>query len=133
MNDLVKLARGLAGWCGLAALLVMVAPEARAENVSRCFSVHEMVKTEPSRYLVRAVSECAQVYDAVYVMVSFLDSKGRHLGEGVWAIYWCRPGRYEVHEFGIPTAARGFDRVVMHGITTDFRDVLGRQPVARMN
>ena len=115
----------------LVLLLAVLIPAARAENVSRCFAVHEMVKTEPARYLVRATSECAHTYDAVYVMVSFLDAAGRHLDNGVWAIYWCRPGRAEIHEFGIPKDARGFSRVVLQKITTDFNEVLARNKVAR--
>lgn len=117
----------------LVLLLAILIPAARAENVSNCFAVREMVKTEPARYLVRAVSQCARTYDAVYVMVSFLDAKGKHLDNGVWAIYWCRPGRYEIHEFGIPRAARGFARVVLHKITTDFNEVLSRDKLARNN
>lgn len=106
-------------------------PAARAESVSSCFAVHEMVKTEASRYLVRAVSRCALTYDAVYVMVSFVDAAGKHLGNGVWPIYWVRPGRPEIHEFGIPREARGFTRVVLHKITTDFNEVLTRDRLAR--
>lgn len=115
----------------LVLVLAVFLPALRAENVSRCFAVHEMVKTEPARYLVRAVSECARTYDAVYVMVSFLDEKGKQLDNGVWAIYWCRPGRSEIHEFGIPKAARGFTRVVLNKITTDFNEVLDRDKLAR--
>ncbi len=112
-------------------LLAILIPAARAESVSRCFAVHEMVKTEPARYLVRAVSQCARTYDAVYVMVSFFDAAGKHLDNGVWAIYWCRPGRSEIHEFGIPKAARGFTRVVLNKITTDFGEVLVRDKLAQ--
>jgi hypothetical protein len=112
-------------------LLGLLVPAARAENVSSCFAVHEMVKTEASRYLVRAVSRCGNVYDAVYVMVSFLDARGQHLGNGVWPIYWVRPGRLEIHEFGIPREARGFTRVILHKITTDFNEVLTRDRLAR--
>lgn len=115
----------------LALWAACLAVVARAENVSSCFAVHEMVKTEDTRYLVRAVSRCAHTYDAVYVMVSFLDAAGRHLGNGVWPIYWVRPGRPEVHEFGVPREARGFVRVVLHQITTDFNQVLARDRLAR--
>ena len=112
-------------------LLAFLLPAAaRAENVSNCFAIREMVKTEAARYLVSAVSRCGRTYDAVYVMVSFHDAKGKHLGNGAWAIYWCRPGRSEIHEFGIPREARGFTRVVLHKITTDFNEVLSRQQVA---
>ena len=97
---------------------------AKAENVAQCFTVHEMVKTEDIRYGVDAVSRCAQEYDAVYVMVSFLDGKGNHLDDGVWAIYWCRPGRHEVHEFAIPAKALGFTRVVLRKITTNSVEAL---------
>src|SRR5262249_20517762 len=97
---------------------------ARAENVSQCFTVHEMVKTEEIRYLVDAVSQCSKVYDAVYVMVSFLDGRGKRLEAGVWPTYWCRPGRREVHEFAIPSRALGFTQVVLRKITTDWREAL---------
>lgn len=96
----------------------------RSENVSQCFTVHEMVKTEEIRYLVDAVSRCTHVYDAVYVMVSFFDAAGKHLDDGVWATYWCRPGRREVHEFAIPSNALGFSRVVLKKVTTDWREAL---------
>ena len=108
----------------LPVLVLVCAFTARAENVAQCFSVHEIVKTEEIRYLVDAVSRCTKVYDAVYVMVSFLDGKGRHLDDGVWATYWCRPGRREVHEFAIPGHALGFERVVIRKITTDWVEAL---------
>ncbi len=94
------------------------------EDVSHCFVVHEMVKSEEERYFVDAISRCAHEYDAVYVMVSFLDSKGARLDDGVWAVYWVRPGRREVHEFGIPIKASGFHRVVLRKITADSLEAL---------
>jgi len=98
----------------------------RLENVSQCFSVREMTKSEDVRYFGDATSHCSQEYDAVYVQVSFLDGTGKRLDDGVWAIYWCRPGRREIHEFGIPKSAAGFERVVLRRITTDFAEALGR-------
>lgn len=95
-----------------------------AEDVSHCFVVNEMVKSEDYRYFIDAVSNCSREYDAVYVRVSFLDAKGRHLDDGVWAIYWCRPGRRELHEFGIPSGAAGFKRVALRKITVDFMEAL---------
>jgi len=105
-------------------LLFAAAPLVRAEDVSHCFVVHEMVKSEDHRYFVEAVSQCSRDYDAVYVMVSFLDAKGSRLDDGVWAIYWCRPGRREIHEFGIPSGAVGFDRMVLRKITIDSVEAL---------
>jgi hypothetical protein len=57
-------------------------------------------------------------------MVSFLDSKGARMDDGVWAIHWVRPGRREVHEFGIPARAEGFHRVVLRKITVDSIEAL---------
>lgn len=94
------------------------------EDVAHCFVVHEMVRSEDERYFVDAVSRCSHVYDAVYVMVEFLDAKGRRLDDGVWAIYWCRPGRREVHEFGVSKRAEGFYRVVLKKITVDSTEAL---------
>jgi len=105
-------------------LTLFAAISVRAEDLGKCFHVREMVKTEDIRYLVDAVSECSHEYDAVYVMVSFLDKRGNHLDDGVWAIYWCRPGRREVHEFAIPAGAAGFDRVVLTKITGDPSEAL---------
>jgi hypothetical protein len=99
-------------------------PALAAENVSQCFHVRQMVKTEEIRYLVDAVSECAREYEAVYVLVEFLDRAGKRLDEGVWAIYWCRPHRREIHEFAIPAGALGFERVVLTRITSDAREAL---------
>lgn len=101
-----------------------VAPAARAEDVSKCFIVHEMSKNDDVRYLVDAVSRCAQEYDAVYVMVSFFDGAGRYLSDGVWPVYWCRPGRREYHEFSVPRGAAGYQRVVLRRITTDFTETM---------
>jgi hypothetical protein len=78
-------------------------PALAAENVGQCFHVRQMVKTEEIRYLVDAVSQCSREYEAVYVMVKFLDHAGKSLDDGVWAIYWCRPGRREIHEFAYPS------------------------------
>lgn len=108
----------------LVPLLLFASSHARAEDVAQCFVVREMVKSEDLRYFVDAVSKCSREYDAVYVMVSFLDAKGGHLDDGVWAIYWCRPGRREVHEFGIPARAAGFHRVVLRKITADSVEAL---------
>ena len=105
-------------------LLLFASAHAHAEDVSQCFVVHEMVKSEDLRYFVDAVSRCSREYDAVYVMVSFLDAKGGHLDDGVWAIYWCRPGRREVHEFGIPARAAGFHSVVLRKITANSVEAL---------
>ncbi|HEY7335129.1 MAG TPA: hypothetical protein VH639_09610 [Bryobacteraceae bacterium] len=105
-------------------LPLLLVPAARAENVGQCFHVREMVKTEEIRYLVDAVSQCAHEYEAVYVLVDFLDRAGKRLDEGVWAIYWCRPGRREIHEFAIPAGALGFERVVLTRITADAREAL---------
>jgi hypothetical protein len=58
------------------------------------------------------------------VLVSFLDHAGKHLDDGVWAIYWCRPGRREIHEFAIPAGALGFARVVLNRITVDSAEAL---------
>ena len=110
--------------CFLPLLVIACSITARAENVAQCFAVREIVKTEEIRYMVDAVSRCSKVYDAVYVMVSFFDSHGKHLDDGVWATYWCRPGRREIHEFAIPGNALGFERVVIRKITTDSREAL---------
>jgi hypothetical protein len=114
----------LVRFCVFCLLLVALAPEARSEDISQCFVVREMAKSEDIRYLVDAVSHCSREYDAVYVMVSFLDSDGRDMGDGLWAIYWCRPGRREFHEFAVPRRAQGFKRVVLKRITTDFTEAL---------
>jgi len=100
------------------------APTAHVEDVSHCFVIREMVWSEEERYYVDATSRCSREYDAVYVMVSFLDAKGARLDDGVWAIYWCRPGRREIHEFGIPKQAEGFRRVVLRKITVDSTEAL---------
>jgi hypothetical protein len=105
-------------------LPLLLLPALRAENVGQCFHVREMVKTEEIRYLVDAVSHCSHEYEAVYVLVSFLDHAGKHLDDGVWAIYWCRPGRREIHEFAIPAGALGFARVVLTRITADAAEAL---------
>jgi hypothetical protein len=104
---------------------------ARGEDVARCFNVREMVKTEDGRYLVDAVSHCSREYNAVYVMVSFADSRGNHLDDGVWAIYWCRPARREVHEFQIPPGAVGFTNVAVRQITTDSEVALKRTSLSK--
>jgi hypothetical protein len=108
----------------LSLLPLVLLPAVHAENVSDCFRVREMVKTEEIRYLVDAVSLCGREYQAVYVLVSFLDHAGKHLDDGVWAIYWCRPGRREIHEFAIPAGALGFTRVVVNRITVDAMEAL---------
>lgn len=107
-----------------ALFLYAPAPVAHAEDVSHCFVVRDMYKSEEFRYYVDATSRCSREYEAVYVMVSFLDAKGAHMDDGVWAIYWCRPGRHEVHEFGIPSKANGFNRVVLRKITVDSVEAL---------
>jgi len=110
-------------------LLFLPLPALAAENVGQCFHVRQMVKTEEIRYLVDAVSQCSREYEAVYVMVKFLDHAGKSLDDGVWAIYWCRPGRREIHEFAIPAGALGFERVVLTRVTTNAREALtGKRP-----
>ncbi len=105
-------------------LFLFATPQAQTEDVSHCFVVRQMVKSDELRYYVDAVSKCSREYDAVYVLVTFLDGKGNRLDDGVWAIYWCRPGRREIQEFGIPTKAIGFERVVLRKITLDSEEAL---------
>jgi len=105
-------------------LFVFSATPARSENLSQCFDIREMVKSTEFRYYVDSVSHCAHEYETVYVMVSFLDSKGKHMDNGVWAIYGLRPGRPEVHEFAVPLAAQGFASVVLRKITTDVMEAI---------
>src|SRR5262249_18324910 len=66
------------------------------------------------------------------VMVKFLDHAGKSLDDGVWAIYWCRPGRREIHEFAIPAGALGFERVVLTRVTTNAREALIGKPPLRI-
>jgi hypothetical protein len=108
----------------LTLLLSTPTPAVHTEDISHCFVVNEMVKSEEHRYFVDAISKCSREYDTVYVMVSFLDAMGGHLDDGVWAVYWCRPGRRETHQFGIPPRAVGFTRVVLRKITIDPTDAL---------
>lgn len=105
-------------------LLLFATPRAQTEDVSHCFVIRQMVKSEEARYYVDAVSKCSREYDAVYVLVSFLDGEGKRLADGVWAIYWCRPGRREIQEFGIPPKAMGFKRVVLRKITLNSEEAL---------
>jgi hypothetical protein len=104
--------------------LILSACFCRAESIDKCFTVHRMVKSEEGRYLIEATNRCSQEYDAVYVLVSFSDGQGKRLDDGVWAIYWSRPGRHEIHEFGIPKGAVGFERVTLRKITINAEEAL---------
>ena len=87
--------------------------------ISQCFKVHWLLKTDDTHYWADWVSECPYEIEAVYVMVGFSDPKHNELGNGVWPMYFVRPGAHQVTRFSVPVGVDGFEAIVVHHITTD--------------
>ena len=96
-----------------------------AKDVSHCFVVNEMVKSEEYRYFVDAVSKCSREYDAVYVMVFVPGCKGR-LSRQRRLGYLLVPARSPGNSRSLESRRepQGFDRVVLRKVTVDSMEAL---------
>lgn len=108
----------------MALLLVgcVSAPAAKKPQVSECFKVRRLLRSDATHYWADWSSACPFTIDAVYVMVGFQDHGHNDMGNGVWPMYFVRPGAHGVNRFSAPVA--GFDTVRVHRITTDSTDAL---------
>ncbi len=110
--------------CVAASAADTVEPRASAEvstapglEISKCFVVHRLLKTDATHYWADWSNTCPYTIDAVYVMVGFLDGNRREMGNGVWPMYFVTPGAHRVTRFSAPVA--DFETVHVHRITTD--------------
>jgi hypothetical protein len=103
------------------------APGNRAD-VSKCFKVLRLLKTDSTHYWADWINTCPYTIDAVYVMVGFLDRGSREMGNGVWPMYFVTPGAHRVTRFSAPVA--DFETVHVHTITTDSAAALRSDRVA---
>ena len=102
---------------------------ARASSaVSECFKVRRLLKTDATHYWADWTNTCPYTIDAVYVTVGFLDRSHREMGNGVWPMYFVRPGQHRVTRFSSPVA--DFETVRVHEITTDSALALGADQIA---
>lgn len=93
-------------------------------QVPQCFKVRRLLKTDPAHYWADWANTCPYTIDSVYVMVKFLDRAQKHLGDGVWPMYFVRPGAHRVTRFSIPAEAAGFEFIRLTRITTDSVEAL---------
>jgi hypothetical protein len=112
--------------CLLTLLLVASAGAAAAQTpkVSECFQVHSLTKTDDVHYWADWTNACPYTIDSVYVLVAFASKSNKHLGDGVWPMYFVTPGTHRVTRFAIPAAVLGFESVNVHKITTDWVEAL---------
>jgi hypothetical protein len=110
--------------CTVASAADTVEPRASAEvstaagvEVSKCFKVNRLLKTDATHYWADWSNTCPYTIDAVYVMVGFLDRGRQEMGNGVWPMYFVTPGAHRVTRFSAPVA--DFETVHVHRITTD--------------
>ena len=102
-------------------------PRNNAE-VGKCFKVLRLLKTDATHYWADWSNTCPYTIDAVYVMVGFRDSGHREMGNGVWPMYFVKPGAHRVTRFSAPV--ENFETVHVHLITTDSATGLGPDPLA---
>lgn len=96
--------------------------------VSQCFKVRRLLKTDDTHYWADWSNTCPFTIEAVYVMVGFLDGSHREMGNGVWPMYFVKPGAHRVTRFSAPVA--GFETIRVHRITTDSAAALGADEMA---
>lgn len=92
-------------------------PARAAVSVSQCFKVRRLLRTDSTHYWADWANTCPYTIEAVYVMVGFRDGGNREMGNGVWPMYFVRPGAHRVTRFSAPVA--DFASVHLHRITTD--------------
>jgi len=110
--------------CLALALLCAGLASAAEPPVPECFKVHRLLKTDDAHYWADWTNTCPYTIDSVYVMVGFLDGTQRHLGDGVWPMYFVLPGEHRVTRFSIPVAAVGFEFIRVQRITTNWVEAL---------
>jgi hypothetical protein len=88
-------------------------------HVDQCFTVHALLKTDADHYWADWTNHCPYTIDAVYVMVSFADKLQQKIGDGVWPMYFVRPGMHRVTRFSVPAEASSFESVSVRKITLD--------------
>ena len=95
---------------------------------SNCFRVNRLLKSDDVHYWAEWTNACPYTIDAVYVLVRFLDNGRNELANGVWPMYFVRPGVHNVNRFSAPVG--GFSTVALHRITTDFAEALAQDRAA---
>jgi hypothetical protein len=114
---------------GPAGAAVPGSPAAPASiDVSKCFKVRRLLKTDSTHYWADWSNTCPYTIDAVYVMVGFRDRSHKDMGNGVWPMYFVKPGAHRVTRFSAPVA--DFETVRVHRITTDSVIALRPEPSA---
>ncbi len=93
-------------------------------TVPECFKVHRLLKTDATHYWADWTNTCPYTIDSVYVMVGFQDQSRRHLGDGVWPMYFVLPGVHRVTRFSVPVGVDGFEVISVRRITTDSAEAL---------
>jgi hypothetical protein len=100
-------------------LLSAGAALAQKPKVSECFKVHALVRMDEEHYWAEWTNACPYTIDSVYVLVSFADKSKRHVGDGVWPMYFVTPHMHRVTRFSVPAEVTDFEWVSVHKITTD--------------
>src|SRR6185437_4300614 len=97
---------------------------AERPQVSQCFKVNALLKQDAIHYWADWTNACHYTIDSVYVMVGFSNRSEKRLEDGVWPMYFVRPGDHRVTRFTIPAGAAGFESVRVRKITTDSDEAL---------
>ncbi len=107
-----------------AAMLTAVAVFAGSPELTECFKVNELLKTDAEHYWANWSNACPYTIDSVYVAVRFSDRSGVNLGEGVWALHFLPPGAHRVTRFTTPQSVADFDSVRVRKITSNSEEAL---------
>lgn len=99
-------------------------PRAAQPAVPECFKVNRLLKTDATHYWADWSNTCPYTIDSVYVLVGFVDGFRKHLGDGVWPMYFVLPGVHRVTRFSVPVGVDGFESILVRRITTDSTEAL---------
>jgi hypothetical protein len=100
-------------------LLSASAAFAQKPKVSDCFKVRALTRADEVHYWADWKNACPYTIDSVYVLVTFADKSRRHVGDGVWPMYFVTSGAHRVTRFSVPSEVSDFAWVHVQKITAD--------------
>jgi hypothetical protein len=98
-------------------------------GISDCFKVRALIRADEAHYWADWANACPYTIDRVYVLVAFNDKSNRHVGDGVWPLYFVTPGAHRVIRFSVSSEVADFAFVHLQKITVDEEEGLRSQPV----
>ncbi len=103
---------------------------AQHENVSQCFTVHELLRADEEHYWATWSNNCPYTIDSVYVLVKFSYRSAKDVADGVWSLHFVAPGAHRTMRFSAPGKIADFASVRQKKITGDIYEAFGREKPA---